>query len=171
MVQDVWTALNWALGLELDSQDINVWRMSLRAIVVFVAAIAMIRLGDKRFMGRSTAFDVILGIIFGSVVSRAITGNAPFFPTLAASLVLVLLHWVLSATAFRSPRFGTWVKGHDRQIIMDGELQWEAMRQSHITEHDLYEAMRSSGHAPDVGAVQAAHLERNGEISIILRKQ
>ncbi|HSH81913.1 MAG TPA: YetF domain-containing protein [Herpetosiphonaceae bacterium] len=171
MFQDMWSALNWALGLELDNQDLDVWRMSLRAVIVFVAAIAMIRLGDKRFMGRSTAFDVILGIIFGSVVSRAITGNAPFFPTLAASLILVLLHWVLSAIAFRSPRFGTWVKGHDRQIIMDGELQWEAMRQSHITEHDLYEAMRSSGYTPDVGAVQAAHLERNGEISIILRKQ
>lgn len=170
MVQDVWTTLNWALGLELDSQYINVWRMSLRALIVFVAAIAMIRLGDKRFMGRSTAFDVILGIIFGSVVSRAITGNAPFFPTLAAALVLVLLHWVLSAMAFRSPRFGTWVKGHDRQIVVDGELQWQAMRHSHITEHDLCEAMRGSGHAPDVGAVQSAHLERNGEISIVLRK-
>ncbi len=170
MFQDVWAALSWALGLEQDNQDINVWRMSLRAVIVFVAAIAMIRLGDKRFMGRSTAFDVILGIIFGSVVSRAITGNAPFFPTLAAALVLVLMHWVLSAIAFRSPRFGTWVKGHERQIVRDGELQWEAMRHSHITEHDLHEAMGGKGHVPDVRAVQAAHVERNGEISIILRK-
>ena len=169
MFEDGWAAMSWALGLERDNQDINVWQMSLRAVIVFVAAIAMVRLGDKRFMGRSTALDVMLGIIIGSVVSRAITGNAPFFPTLGASLVLVLLHWLLSAIAFHSPRFGKLVKGHERTLVRDGEVQWTEMRRSHISEHDLQEAMRNHGQSPDVRAVKSAHLERSGEISVIRR--
>jgi hypothetical protein len=35
-------------------------------------------------MGQGTAFGVILGTMLGSIVSRAITGNAPFLPALAA---------------------------------------------------------------------------------------
>ncbi len=170
MLQDVWAAISWALGLELETRDLDVWRMSLRAVIVFIASIAMLRLGDKRLMGRSTALDVMLGIVFGSVVSRAITGNAPFFPTLGAALVLVLLHWMSSAIAFRSHRFGSQVKGHNRELVRGGEIQWDEMRRAHITEHDLHEAMRNHGKAPDLREVESAHIERNGSISIILRE-
>lgn len=169
MFQDVGASISWALGLGLDNKDINVWQMSLRAIIVFVIAIGLIRLANKRFMGKYSAIDVLLGIIIGSIVSRAITGNAPFFPALAASLVLVLLHRTVSAIAFRSHLFSTMVKGHERTLIRDGELQWHEMRRSHITEHDVHEAMRNSGTAPDVRSVKSGHLERNGDISIILR--
>ena len=163
-------ALNWLIGLELEGKDLNVWQMSLRAMIVFIVAIIMLRLGDKRFMGKSTAFDVMLGIVFGSTVSRAITGNAPFFPTLVAGLVLILMHWTLAAIAFRSHGFGTAVKGRDRLLVRDGEILWDVMKKVHITEHDLQEALRNHGKQPDVGQVQAAHLERNGEISIISKK-
>ncbi|MBD0373740.1 MAG: DUF421 domain-containing protein [Pyrinomonadaceae bacterium] len=144
--------------------------MSLRAVIVFILAIIMLRIGDKRFMGKSTALDVMLGIVFGSVVSRAITGNAPFMPTLIASLVLVLLHWTLSAIAFRSRGFATMIKGHDRLLMRDGQMQHDVMKKSHITEHDLKEALRINGEPPDLSRVDAAHLERNGDISVISKK-
>jgi hypothetical protein len=38
--------------------------------------------GKKRFMGEATAFDMMLGVMVGSIVSRAITGNAPLGPAL-----------------------------------------------------------------------------------------
>ncbi len=159
-----------ALGLGLENDKIGVWQMSLRALVVFVAAIVMLKIGDKRFMGRSTALDAALGIIYGSVVSRAITGNAPFGPTLAAALVLVLLHWLLAAIAFRSHGFGKMVKGHNRKLVVDGELQWDEMKKAHVTESDLHEALRNQGKPPDLSKVKDAYLERNGEISIIARE-
>jgi uncharacterized membrane protein YcaP (DUF421 family) len=170
MLQQIQSFLDRALGLGLENKDINVGQMSLRALVVFVLAIAMIRIGNKRFMGKNAALDVLLGIVFGSMVSRAITGNAPFTPTVVASFVLVLLHWVLSAIAFRSQWFGTLVKGRDSILVRDGEIQWEAMRKAHVTEHDLQETMRNSGHQPDVSQVATAHLERNGDISVIMRE-
>ncbi len=170
MIEDVWGAVSWSLGLALETHDLNVWHMSLRALVVFVLAVGMIRLGSKRFMGQSTALDVMLGIVFGSTVSRAITGTAPFFPALAASLTLVLVHWLFSALAVRSPRFETLVKGHERTLVRDGEIQWQAMHRAHITPHDLEEAFRINGTSLDFGAVKSAHLERNGDISIIFHK-
>ncbi|MBM1173661.1 hypothetical protein [Microvirga arabica] len=56
-----------ALGLELESRDINVLQMGLRAAIVYVVTVLMVRLAKKRFMGRATAFDVILGIMIGSM--------------------------------------------------------------------------------------------------------
>lgn len=170
MFQQIQSLLDRALGLGLENKDISIGQMSLRAVVVFVLAIVMIRIANKRFMGKNAALDVLLGIVFGSMVSRAITGNAPFLPTLAASLVLVLMHWMLSAIAFRSQGFGTLVKGHDSTLVRDGEIQWEAMRKAHLTEHDLRESIRNSGEQPDVSQVASAHLERNGDISVIMRK-
>lgn len=156
-----------ALGLGLENDKIGVLQMSLRALVVFVAAIVMLKIGDKRFMGRSTALDVALGIIYGSVVSRAITGNAPFGPTLAAALVLVVLHWVLSAIAFRSHAFGNLVKGRNQLLVRDGEPMQKEMRRTHVTEHDLNEALRKQGEPADLGRVREAHLERDGNISVV----
>jgi hypothetical protein len=36
-------------------------------------------------VGEATAFDMLLGIMVGSIVSRVITGNAPLGPALAAT--------------------------------------------------------------------------------------
>jgi hypothetical protein len=38
--------------------------------------------GKERFMGEATAFDMMLGIMVSSIVSWAITGNAPMDPAL-----------------------------------------------------------------------------------------
>lgn len=169
MFEEVSRFFDAALGLGLENDRIGVLQMSLRALVVFVAAIVMLKIGDKRFMGRSTALDAALGIIYGSVVSRAITGNAPFGPTLAAALVLVVLHWLLSAVAFRSHAFGNLVKGREQLLVRDGEPIRDGMRKTHVTEHDINEALRKEGEPADIGRVREAHLERDGNISIVTK--
>jgi uncharacterized membrane protein YcaP (DUF421 family) len=169
-MEQAWAAVSRALGLELKGEDLTAMHMALRAVVVFVLSIVMLKIGDKRFMGKSTALDVMLGIVFGSTVSRAITGNAPFFPALVGALVLVLMHWLFAAAAFRSHAFGKLVKGHNRLLVRDGEIQWDAMRKSHVTTHDLEEALRGEGEEPDVSRIREAHLERNGDISVIMKK-
>lgn len=140
-------------------------------VVVYVTALAMVRLGDKRFLGKHTAFDVILGVMFGSVASRAITGSGdvPFFVVLAAGFVLVGLHLLFSNAAFRSDRFGTLIKGRSRTLITDGVIDWEAMAKSSITKEDLIELLRTEGKLSDPAKVKEAHLERSGDISVITR--
>ncbi|HEV2072944.1 MAG TPA: YetF domain-containing protein [Thermomicrobiales bacterium] len=158
----------WLLGLDADS--LSVWQMAIRALIVYAAAVMMVRVGEKRFLGKNTAFDVILGIILGSVVSRAITGSSPFFPTLGAGFVLVGLHWSIAVLAFRSERLATLVKGESRLLIRDGKVQQEAIHKSHIGERDLLSALRVNGQLTSVSDVAEAHLERSGDISVIERE-
>ena len=111
-----------ALGIGSESRDITVLQMSLRAAVVFIVTILMVRLAKKRFMGRATAFDVILGIMIGSIVSRAVTGNSPLLPALAATAVLLGMHWLFSGIAMRWHGFGSLIKDEPRTLIRDGQV-------------------------------------------------
>ena len=167
MFDQISSVVEKALGLKLDADQLNMGQTSLRALVVFLVATAMIRLGNKRFIGKSTAMDVMLGIVFGSVVSRGISGTAPFFPTLAAGATLIAAHWLVSAIGFRSHAFGMLFKGHETLLVRDGQIDRAAMKKSHITEHDLEEALRVHGKPPNVHEIKMAHLERNGDISIL----
>jgi uncharacterized membrane protein YcaP (DUF421 family) len=158
--------LRVALGLGLDNKELGAGQVGLRAAVVYVATLAMVRLAKKRFMGRATAFDVILGIVLGSVVSRAITGNAPFGPALVAAAVLLGMHWAFSGIAVQWHGFGRLIKGRPWLLVRDGSLDEGALRGSHMTEHDLFEDLRGEG-LSDLGRVAEARLERSGEVSVI----
>jgi uncharacterized membrane protein YcaP (DUF421 family) len=158
--------LRLALGLGAGEEQLNAAQMALRAVVVYVVTVIIVRLGKKRFMGKGTAFDVILGIMLGSVVSRAITGTAPFFPTLAAAGVLVAMHWLLSGVALRWHGFGVAFKGHERFLIRDGQIDWATLRKAHMSERDLWEDLRGKG-VSRLEQVAEARLERSGELSVI----
>ena len=167
MIGENWPVINSVLGL--GEETLTLWQMGLRAVVVYIVAIVLVRLGEKRFLGKYTALDVILGFMLGSILSRAITGSSAFFETLSASFVLVIFHWLFAVIAFHSDHFGTWVKGHERVLIRDGEIQWTAMQASHISKHDLLGALRSAARIEAPEEVKVAYLERSGDISAIKR--
>src|SRR4051794_32841782 len=157
--------LRLLLGLGLESKDINPLQMGLRAVLVYVATVLMVRLAKKRFMGRATAFDVILGIMLGSIVSRAVTGNAPFLPALVAAGALLVMHAVFSGIALRWHGFGGLIKGHPLLLVREGQIDWTALRRAHMTEHDLWEDLRGKG-VTDLKPVAEARLERSGQVSV-----
>jgi uncharacterized membrane protein YcaP (DUF421 family) len=157
--------LRLVLGLGLESKDISALQMGLRAVFVYVVTVLMVRLAKKRFMGRASAFDVILGIMLGSIVSRAVTGNAPFLPALVAAGALLLMHAMFSGIALRWHAFGGLIKGHPRLLVRDGQIDWAALRRAHMTEHDLWEDLRGKG-VTDLRHVAEARLERSGQVSV-----
>lgn len=162
--------LQLALLLNGSGQDLSALDMAIRAIFVYGLALIYIRLADKRLLGKNAAFDFVLAIILGSVLSRAVTGNSPFFPTVAAGLVLIGIHWLMAAAAFHSDRIGKVIKGSERTLIEDGEIRWHEMRKSHISKRDLLAAMRLNGRVTYIHDVKLARFERNGDISVIVRK-
>jgi uncharacterized membrane protein YcaP (DUF421 family) len=141
--------------------------MALRTIIIYAFTLAIVRLGSKRFLGQASAFDTIVGIMIGSVMSRAINGSAPFVPTLVAGAVFIGMHWLLAVLAFHIHWFGPFVKGNPVLLIKDGQVQEQGMRRGGITRHDLAEALRQQTKENDTALIKLAYLERNGGISII----
>ncbi len=155
------------LGLNLEPKDLDILQVCLRGIIVFFAALVMVRVAHKRFMSRMTAFDAVLGFILASALARAINGSAPFFPTLVVGFVLVLMHRILSGLSFYSERIGNLVKGHANVLVRDGKPDEKALRAHKISKNDLLEEARMHGELTELEKIQRATLERNGKISII----
>jgi uncharacterized membrane protein YcaP (DUF421 family) len=63
-----------------------------------------------------------------------------------------------------------WV-GVQQALGRDGEIQWDAMRKSHIGENDLMSALRLEARVTDLAEVKEARLERGGDISVIRSEQ
>ena len=157
------------LGLGREAASLTFVQISLRGMIVFLAALVIVRCGDRRFLSQKTAFDVVLGFILASMLARAVNGTAAFFPTLGGGFILVLLHRCLAYWAQRSHTFGLLIKGRSDVIVRDGTLDVAAARRNRLSEHDLHEDLRLHGNVADVRDVLLAVLERNGHVSVVRR--
>ena len=155
------------LGLGLEPKDLTFFQISLRGIIVFIATLAMIRIGHKRSLARKTAFDAVLIVILASVLSRAINGSAAFFATLGGGVVIVLVHRLFAFIAYYSHTFGYLIKGQPEAIIGDGELILGAMRRNHISRHDVEEDLRLAAKTEDLKDIRVGYVERSGDISFV----
>src|SRR5205807_9848504 len=69
------------LGLNVEPRDLTLLQVSLRGVIVFIAALVLLRIADRRFLAKLSAFDALLGFILASMLARAINGSASFLPT------------------------------------------------------------------------------------------
>src|SRR5213082_1245165 len=126
----LWNAFETLLGLSVEPKNLTFVQISLRGIIVFVAALAMVRLGHKRSLSHKTPFDAVLLVILASVLSRAINGSSAFFATIGGSVVLVLVHRLFAFIAYHSHWFGCLLKGRPDTIVHDGECDFPVMRRN-----------------------------------------
>jgi uncharacterized membrane protein YcaP (DUF421 family) len=171
MLQDLWEQLQALFGLGVYAESAGPLQAALRTVLVYVSALALVRLGSKRFLSQATALDVIVAIMLGSIMSRAADGSAPYLPTLLVAGVLVGVHWLFALLAYHTSWFGNLVKGNRVLLIKDGEVQQAGMRRGSITHDDLTQALRIQTRQTDPAKVKLAYLERNGQISIIPNKR
>ena len=149
-----------------DGSDLTALQMGARAAVVFFITLLFIRISGRRSFGQRSPFDAATTVLLGAVLSRGLVGASPFWATVAASAVLVLLHRLIGWVSVRSDRFDTLVNGKERPIVVDGQKLNHAISASLISDRDLAEAVRKKIGEYDLTRVCGATLERDGEISI-----
>lgn len=169
MFDDFYAYLSELLGLERTADELQLGHMMVRTTLVFVVAVALARLGARRFLSHNAGFDIMVAVVLGSVLSRAINGDAPFFPTLAVSGLLVLLHHLVASLAFRSHWISQLVKGRPRVLVRNGVVDQREMRRAKITSDDLDANLRLQGKVGRLEDVAEARLERSGSISVLPR--
>jgi uncharacterized membrane protein YcaP (DUF421 family) len=162
-----WDFLESLLGLAAEPKNLTFIQISLRGVIVMVAALAMIRLGTKRSLAEKTAFDAVLLVVLASALARAVNDNAAFFPTLGGAFVLVFMHRLFGSIGCRCHAFGVLIKGKPDVIVENGNVNWKMLRQNHVSKHDLEEDLRLNAHTEDISKIRIARVERSGDISFI----
>lgn len=156
-------------GGDAPQDSMRLVQVGLRAALVYLLALALVRLGKSRFMSQASAIDVVVVLVLGSILGRGVTGSASISATIVASAVLVLFHFGLTFLACRYHRVGNWVKGHTRVLVEQGTLDRRGLFQSHLSEADLHEAMRLRAGIDDLNQIKTAYKERSGAVSVIKR--
>ena len=135
--------------------------------MIFVATLIMLRLADRRFLSKRSAFDAVVGFILASMLARAVNGSSAFFPTIGGGFVIITLHRLLAFLTRQNHSLGTLIKGKVEVLINNGEIDNEVMRSNNLSPHDVLEDLRMNGNIEDLAKVKRAYYERNGQVSVV----
>ena len=148
------------------TRHVEWWQELPRAFVVFVFGLILLRVSGRRAFARWSALDIIISIIMGSSLGRALTGSAPLGGTMLAMVLLAFLHWLLARTAARWEGFAHLVEGSAVILGRSGSISEQQLRRHNISGTDLHEALRKEGVA-DVSQSRQITLEPSGTITVL----
>jgi uncharacterized membrane protein YcaP (DUF421 family) len=169
-MDQIWFGLQWLFGAGQEAKDVDAVQVCFRAVLIYFFGWAILRIGGNRFLGQETAFDIVLGFVLGSVLSRAINGSSTLLLALVSSALLVGVHHLLTWATFKSRRLSQIFSGRPATLILNGEVLQEAMRRHQYSDEDLSETLRLNGRVDDPRKVQEARFERNGKISVVKKE-
>lgn len=140
----------------------------LRAVVIYIFLMVILRLSGKRTFSELTTFDFILLLIISETTQQALLGED--FSITNAIVVIFTLVGLDVALSFIKQRFKSverLVEGVPLVILENGKPLIERMTRSRIDEEDILAAGRSSHGLTRLDQIKYAVLERSGGISII----
>lgn len=159
--------MNIVLTLFGEGDELNLLQMGLRAFAIYLIALILIQASGIRTLGKKSPFDIVVSILLGAVLSRAVVGASPFWSTVAAGAVIVLVHRVLAWLCIHNAKLGIALKGREMLLYADGQFIKENMNRSLLTDGDLMESVRLQTNCNSLENIEAIYLERSGRISVI----
>ena len=148
-------------------EDLNMINMAMRALVMFFIALLLIRISGRRSFGAGSPFDNIVVIMLGAILSRAVVGASPFMSTVAAGIVLCIVHRLLAMLAARSHTISHLLKGREGILYKEGRLYEDNMKRFNLSMGDIEQGIRIAGNVTSLEEVKEVWMERSGQISVI----
>lgn len=143
------------------------WEFVLRAAVVYVVLLTLVRLSGKRTMGQFTPFDMLLVVLLGTAVQNSLIGeDTSLGGGLLLAAVLICFNWVVAFVTSRNKRAERLVEGVPVVLARDGKLFRDVLKRELVSRDDFDEALRCHGEMT-LADVRIALLETNGTISVI----
>jgi uncharacterized membrane protein YcaP (DUF421 family) len=150
-----------------EGKDLTALQMGDRAFVMFFVTLILLRIGGLRAFGQQSAFDNVIVIMLGAILSRAVVGASPFLPIVIAGFVLVFVHRILAVISMYNDFVSDLIKGKPTSLYKNGKLNEKNMRRCDITKGDLMEGLRHNANLESLEEAKEIFLERNGHISVV----
>ena len=146
--------------------DINWAQMCARSVLILIYGLTIVRIAGRRLFGKWSALDIVVSVIIASNLSRALTANAPLAATLAATSLLVCMHWLLAHAAARHAGLARFLEGRGIKLAENGGVDQRKLHTQAVSASDLSEALRQGG-VEDVTQTKLVMLEPSGRITIL----
>ena len=118
----------------------------IRSVVVFLQLWKVIRVSGKREVGQLSAYDLILLVTVGDLVSQGVVQeDYSLTAAVVAVATFALAGVALARLGFWLPRLRPTLAGVPRVVIRDGDPVLEVLYGERITMDDVFEACRKQG--------------------------
>ncbi|WP_332825477.1 DUF421 domain-containing protein [Ramlibacter sp.] len=147
------------------------WTALGRVMVVgagsYVLLVVLLRTTGKRTLSKLNAFDLVVTVAMGSVLSSALLSpDVTFAEAAAGFFTLVVLQYAVARLSVASRGFAGFVRSEPRLLLENGRLLEDALRRERVTRGEVLSALRSAGIAR-VEYAAAVVLETDGTLSVV----
>lgn len=141
-------------------------QVAITSVVSFLVLFVLAKFIGHRQIAQLSAFDYIIGITIGSIAAEMATELEEPLQPLLAMVVYALLSILLEVLALRHPRMRKFIDGTPTIILDNGKLYRKNMKKAHLDLTEFLLQCRKQGYF-DLGAIQTAVYESNGQLSIL----
>ncbi|MGE0058872.1 MAG: DUF421 domain-containing protein [Dehalococcoidia bacterium] len=154
---------------EIFLPDVPVLEIILRGTVTYLAIFVLLRVIVKQSAGALNLADLLLIVLIADAAQNAMAGEYNSVGD-GVILVLTLAFWNLAIdfVSFHWQPFGNWTHPPPVKLIANGTLNRRNMRRELVSYEELMTHVRKAG-GREIREVEAALVEGNGEISVLLR--
>ncbi|GLY75073.1 DUF421 domain-containing protein [Actinoallomurus iriomotensis] len=137
-----------------------------KAALIYVTALAALRLGERRTLAQWTIIDTVAAVAVGAIVGRtAIASNQSFVTGAVALVTLIAMHRVVSALRAQ-PLFRRLTDHRIRVLVADGKVRRHQLMICGLTESDLLAQLRQRG-VCELSGVRFVLYEAKGGLTVV----
>ena len=142
-----------------------------RTLLIYLCVLFAMRLMGKRQLGELQPEELVSTILISNLASISIESEeVPVTASLIPLFLIAALELLGSALSFRSQKFFNLMSGRPKTVILDGQIDQNALRALRLTTADLMEALRGKN-IFDPRDVSYAVVETNGSLSAAFRPE
>lgn len=149
------------------SNWVTIFRILLVGTLIYLSVVVILRLFGKRALAKMNAFDFVVTIALGSILSTTIVNkNLALVDGALVILLLLLLQFALSKLAMVSTLVNGLIKEELAVLFYKNQFDYTVMKKQRVLEGEIYQAMRAKGFS-STNNVLAVVLETTGDISVL----
>ena len=137
----------------------------IRAIMLFLMTVVMMRVMGKRQVAQLQPYELVLAILISDLAAAPMGDSGkPLLYGLVPMLALVFMHTVLTLCCMKSERLRKLIDGQSYSVINNGELRNKEIDRLGFSISDLLEELRAAGFER-IEEVDSAIIETSGKLS------
>src|ERR1700710_1086803 len=112
------------------------WEFIVRAVVVYLFLLVLLRLTGKRQVGQLAPFDLVLLLVLSNAVQNSMNGgDNSLTGGLISAATLIAFNYLVGIATFRSKKVEALIEGRPEVLVHNGKLFEEVLARAQLTRH------------------------------------
>jgi len=147
------------------------WNLVIRAAVVYVAVLLLLRIAGKRQVAQMSMIELVALLLISNAVQNSMNGgDNSITGGLLLAAVIILLSTALAYTTYCNCKFERWIHGRPTLLIHHGRILHDRLKRELMTVSELKQLLRKQS-INSICDVAEAVLESDGFVSVVKKEE